>query len=322
MSETGKFATTYKLLGTTTLVDDTSTLHCGDCHTVGQFKPSYATNADGSAATVAIGAHGSQNEYMLRNSNGSNNATDAQANMVCYLCHAVAQYGSPTGGVAANSHDSAISHTSGNDCNGGGNNNQGLDGAARFDRTFTNLDVGKLGGGGASNIFGNKCSNCHNSSDNKLFGGIHGNATADGTVKNVSYRTYSSGNGATAADTKGIQVVTRKPYRFLPGLGNFRYNGGVNSDAWSRKSIGAAGKSEKMGCYTLNGTSSKKVGSTYIGSPNLTAAEASGVNVSNTALATDNGILGSWGACTDHAGSSISTAGHGVTRTSIRPLTY
>ena len=79
--DAGRFVVTYLTLadaagengarnGGTTLGDD-STLHCGDCHTVGQYKPGSAVNGDGSATTVVIGAHGSENEYMLRNSIGT-----------------------------------------------------------------------------------------------------------------------------------------------------------------------------------------------------------------------------------------------------------
>ena len=79
--EAGRFVSTYTTLadaageptghnGGQTLGDD-STLHCGDCHTVGQWKAGSAKNGDGSATTVAIGAHGSANEYLLRNSNGT-----------------------------------------------------------------------------------------------------------------------------------------------------------------------------------------------------------------------------------------------------------
>jgi hypothetical protein len=364
--QTAKFITLYQPLvngvgtpaaGTVAALGDNSTLHCADCHTVGQYKPGSTTNADGSLTTVVIGAHGSQNEYMLRNSNGSDSTTAATSDttpvMVCYICHAVAQYGTPnTGSVAANSHDSAISHTSGNDCNGGGNNNMGLVGGARFDRDLLNtlntnvggthvgqsqLTSGTLGGGGAGNIFGNKCSNCHNSSDNKNFGGIHGNAFRQGVTTtitmNATYKAYSGANGATVAAPQALSAVDRKPYRFLPGLGNFRYNGGADSNAWTRKAIGSAGKSERMGCYTLNGTSSKRVvganpsgtggyGVDYIPNVSPTNAAAAGANVSSNGVASDNGILGSWGACTDHTGTSTGAAGHSVSRTSIRPLTY
>ena len=56
--------------GAANLGDD-STLHCGDCHTVGQWKVGSAETANGSPTPVAIGAHGSNNEYLLRNTIGT-----------------------------------------------------------------------------------------------------------------------------------------------------------------------------------------------------------------------------------------------------------
>ncbi|MDD2851860.1 MAG: hypothetical protein PHY09_08175 [Desulfuromonadaceae bacterium] len=64
-----------------------SPTHCADCHTIGQYKAGSAVTANGTATTVVIGAHGSQNKYMLRNSNGSDNTADATTYPVCYLCH-------------------------------------------------------------------------------------------------------------------------------------------------------------------------------------------------------------------------------------------
>jgi len=76
--------------GAASLGDD-STLHCGDCHTVGQWKPGTAVTftTDGSDGTVvtnlvsaAIGAHGSNNEYLLRNFNGTDTRHTARAYLV------------------------------------------------------------------------------------------------------------------------------------------------------------------------------------------------------------------------------------------------
>ena len=119
--------------GAASLGDD-STLHCGDCHTVGQWKPGTAVTftTDGSNGTVAtnlvsaaIGAHGSNNEYLLRNFNGTDARHTARAYLVgnaagtvlnpftglpipngafvytnpnspflvCYNCHNIANYG-------------------------------------------------------------------------------------------------------------------------------------------------------------------------------------------------------------------------------------
>jgi hypothetical protein len=84
--EGGKFVSTYIPLGASLNVADNSTLHCGDCHTVGQWKIGSSTTADGSTTPVAIGAHGSYNDYLLRNSLGTdvihNNLT-----YVCFNCH-------------------------------------------------------------------------------------------------------------------------------------------------------------------------------------------------------------------------------------------
>jgi hypothetical protein len=53
-----------------------------------------------------------------------------------------------------------------------------------------------------------------------------------------------------------------------------------------------------------------------------TKALSAGTNVNAAAIADDNGILGSWGACTDHGGSSTTGSGRSTTRTNLRPLTY
>jgi hypothetical protein len=111
--------------GAATLGDD-STLHCGDCHTVGQWKVASSETANGSPTPAVIGAHGSNNEYMLRNSIGTDqrhtqnaflqgNITGSVLNpttglpipngvivytnpdgafLVCYNCHAYKNYGS------------------------------------------------------------------------------------------------------------------------------------------------------------------------------------------------------------------------------------
>lgn len=95
--------------GAATLGDD-STLHCGDCHTVGQWKVGSSTTANGSDTSAAIGAHGSNNEYLLRNSIGTDerhtqNAYTQVAGvvtytnpngafLVCYNCHNYNKYGS------------------------------------------------------------------------------------------------------------------------------------------------------------------------------------------------------------------------------------
>jgi hypothetical protein len=318
MFETSKFVDTYTTLNGAALADN-NTLHCGDCHTVGQFRASDVNVAPFNKAV--IGAHGSNNEYLLRNKNGDD-VFNKDA-LVCYICHKEQFYNSDTynGTDGATKITNGIRHAGVNtswDCNGQVLNSAGKTGLARLqmredeeatpESIAANLALiaaGKYTSTSGSPIFGFSCANCHNASDKKTFGGIHGNAG------NATYKTYS---GAKNVVGDGSTVVDRKPYRFLPGLGNFRFNGGDNTDAWTVKTISTA---NKQGCYTLNGASSAA------GIANIvpTKAVLSGVNVSAKALADDNGILGSWGACTDHAGTTIA-GGRAVTRTILRPLTY
>jgi hypothetical protein len=131
--------------GNASLGDD-STLHCGDCHTVGQWKPGVATNAAGVVNTVAIGAHGSNNEYMLRNDKGTDerHTQDAYekntalnvpnpgpngfityknpngANLVCFNCHSYKRYGSVYNATGATGPHAGEYDASGR-CNGVGN---------------------------------------------------------------------------------------------------------------------------------------------------------------------------------------------------------
>jgi hypothetical protein len=317
MFSAGRFNATYTTLNSAALADN-QTLHCGDCHTVGQFRAADVNLAVGSYNKMAIGAHGSNNEYMLRNTNGDDTLNkDA---IVCNICHSAAAYGVPAG----SDHNSV--NSSDDHCDDDIYNTAGLNGAARLlpeegaidDATFqAELVAGKYAATGGGNIFAIKCLSCHNASDKKTFGGIHGNAG------NASFTTYS---GNKASVTGVVTTVSRKPYRFLPGLGNFRYNGGDGPDQWMVKTVSQA---NKQGCYTLNGTSARN------GVPGVapTAAVASGANTGGFNVATgiqggfgnavgnDNGILGSWGACTDHAGTSV-FGGRATTRSLLRPLTY
>ena len=117
---------------------DDSTLHCGDCHTVGQWKPRATTNAKGELNTVAIGAHGSNNEYLLRNSIGSDDRhmQDAYVKdsvtgivtlqnpkapfLVCFNCHSYSRYGSVYN-MTGTTGPHAGEYDAGGRCNGVGN---------------------------------------------------------------------------------------------------------------------------------------------------------------------------------------------------------
>jgi hypothetical protein len=137
--------------GAQSLGDD-STLHCGDCHTVGQWKRG---TADGYTPTdpatkvagftsPAIGAHGSNNEYMLRNSKGTDErhtqdaytlGTNAFGNpngvvtlrnpnapfLVCFNCHSYERYGSVFNATGATGPHAGEYDAAGR-CNGIGNN--------------------------------------------------------------------------------------------------------------------------------------------------------------------------------------------------------
>jgi hypothetical protein len=120
---------------------DDSTLHCGDCHTVGQWKVGSSETANGSPTSAAIGAHGSNNEYLLRNSIGTDerhtqnafvvsSGTVIYTNpngafLVCYNCHSYTKYGSIYSGTGLNVGQDRQPHAGEYDsagrCNGVGN---------------------------------------------------------------------------------------------------------------------------------------------------------------------------------------------------------
>jgi len=121
--DAGNFNALYSPLGTdgtaATGLGDDSTIHCGDCHTVGQWAVGVTDTANGSSNPAAIGAHGSNNEYLLRNTLGTDqrhtqnaytlSATNVvsytnpnSAFLVCYNCHAYTRYGSIYVGTGLN----------------------------------------------------------------------------------------------------------------------------------------------------------------------------------------------------------------------------
>ena len=236
--DAGKFQSDYTTLadaagetgtrnGGTTLGDD-STLHCADCHTVGQFsnkQADYNTRYN----KAVIGAHGSNNEYMLRNNIGTDerhqgaetiiaggNAGTGYGTkpyLVCFNCHAFNTYGTVTAnnGEAGNNH--AGEYTKDARCNGPYNTIfSAKSGNARLESIVTATSAanyGQLSGAGQyyGNAFGIQCANCHNSGvKGNLFGGIHGSKE----------QTYVDGMGNTS-----------KAIRFLPGLGNAMFVPGV-----------------------------------------------------------------------------------------------
>jgi hypothetical protein len=247
--DAGRFESTYTTLGNAagetdqtgtlngrnggTSLGDDSTLHCGDCHTVGQFKAADVNVAPFNKAV--IGAHGSNNEYMLRNYAGTDarhigiQYTSAAVAIVdatkpyllCYNCHVIAKYG-----TGSHLNEKAGANE---DCNGAFNTRAEVNGAAskfvpatyytglgedRLMSVVTEANKadgtsgatgGKYGaqttghGGNLGNIYGIQCANCHNSGVDNGFGGIHGS----------KIQTYTDAIGNTT-----------KHERFMPGLGN------------------------------------------------------------------------------------------------------
>jgi hypothetical protein len=316
----GAFVATYTPLGAVASVGDDSTLHCGDCHTVGQWKPASTTNALGTPTTVAIGAHGSQNEYLLRNAYGTdalhhqggyNGSTKgvvsaAGGNYVCYLCHNITKYNGADG-----THN-GIDETS--RCNGqetvglvGVNNTTiGVGTGLTAGQTANTLRISGIGSsGGMGNLFGYSCAYCH-ASGNQGFGGIHGS--------NAVFTSYS---GITGIKT---DPISRKPYRFMGGL-SLRYNGGNNAEvsgSWERKTLTSA---SREGCYNLTTAADRNTvaGTNYV----YIWGTSTVANGPLTSLVQDDGTInGSWGACGHHTGATTGGNATAPNRKIQRPLSY
>ena len=376
--EANLFVASYTTLNGAVIGDD-STLHCGDCHTNGQWKNGSAnavvfnnmSNAQFGQTiqptTAVIGAHGSKNEYMLRTSNGSDalhtqGATakssgvapnvvyraSSNGTYVCYLCHKQEAYGDNNyfrtdAGIGVTSfRDHAGVHYN-NGCDSSAQQSVGKVGYANRVNPL-NLGSPKLG-----TVFGYTCSHCH-SSGNQLFGGIHGNALADGSAKNVVFLTYSTDGtdiiGKTLAggyasrsyntEHDTLNFVQRLPYRFMGGTG-LRYNGGVTASKWEAKTLSG---NHREGCYNLSATSATtnlwnttNPKQSLSGGPGGNAIlnsngndSAWGANDYSVRLAQNDGNgagtgTSGWGACNHHQGSTTGGA-TAPTRSVQRPLVY
>jgi len=332
---------------------DDSTLHCGDCHTVGQYKVGSATNMDGTKTTAVIGAHGSQNEYLLRNTNGSDarhtqntytlaanvvtNTNQNGALLICFNCHAFQKYGSAFNANAGSSH--AGEYPMLNRCNGQGNTlsfngyttGTATSGLMQFINRIEGEPAVLVAGESSpdmSNIFGIQCANCHNSGLDNGYGGIHGSAV----------NTYKDGMGNTT-----------KHERFMPGLGNVMYvpgtlggftgasqvffngstatnggymTGGVSKDTnWEQRAGSmSTGVNAGAGCYTLGGLTEidgtfPAGGKTDVG---IAAQNIKGLSVDGGA--TIPNAVNTWGGCYDH--NANAGKGTGQTKAIIRPVTY
>jgi hypothetical protein len=238
---------------------DDSTLHCGDCHTVGQWKVGSSTTANGSSTPAAIGAHGSNNEYLLRNSIGTDqrhtqNAFTVTAGvvtytnpngafLVCYNCHNYNKYGSiflATGVVGGH----AGEYDAQGRCNGIGNTlpfngyttgtaTDGTQFASRFEGPVSRYAgspafapgfplVGAPTAGEQNPDFGNIFGiQCQNC-HNSGAGNAYGGI--HGSAKNTAWKVGGVTVQPNAAVTGGAYIDgmgnTTKVERFLPGLGN------------------------------------------------------------------------------------------------------
>lgn len=243
--------------GAKSLGDD-STLHCGDCHTVGQWKAGTAKyfNIDGTVDTSktspAIGAHGSNNEYLLRNSKGTDerHTQDAYvttagittvqnpsaAFLVCFNCHSYSRYGSVYNATGATGPHAGEYDTSGR-CNGVGNTlpfngyttgsaTDGTQFVSRFDGPRTQYSSTPAFAPGFplnyANAPGGVKAATYTGEQNPDFGNIFGiqcnnchNSGLEngyGGIHGSKVNTYTDGLGN-----------TQKMFRFLPGLGNTKY---------------------------------------------------------------------------------------------------
>ena len=218
--EAGLFVADYTPLGEALPVADDSLLHCGDCHTVGQWRNNQSAKYD----KGAIGAHGSENAYMLRNSLGTD-ALHGKTTYVCMNCHSDAAV--PAVGKGKY-YSTSVGHFGKTNC-------LNTDSTAK---PVTTADLEEHHGtttqsrlSGEANITGMTCISCHNSGLRQGWGGIHGgNAT------------YTDGTG-----------VTQSTYRFLPGMGNYKYKPAANVmtgvDGGTGNIKSAAG-TETGSCYT------------------------------------------------------------------------
>jgi hypothetical protein len=349
--DAGLFVANYTTMDGQTLGDD-STLHCADCHSVGQWMSgsasaitwnNHSTSSGGytvAATTAVIGAHGSQNEYMLRTSNGTDSLQNQSSsgtatrnytngNYVCFLCHTQVYYGNNSAAEYFQTNQNgnvqvltlgtgAVRGDGGHGgglgpCNGSAYSGYGLKGTARYGVIVNGKASPAIG-----NLFAMSCAHCHNSGQQN-FGGIHG-ATG-------SYMSYSTNGVDVAGSTKAttdngnpggaylLNVTHKNSYRFMGGEG-IRYNGGSNPAKWEAQALS---KPHREGCYNLSQTTD----ATHLWNTTtpLTAPSAGNVAIQNNGgsdsawgvsdyTTSQNGRYGQnnatsgWGSCNHHQGST------------------
>jgi hypothetical protein len=332
-----KFVETYETLspaaGTDKSLGDDSVLHCGDCHTVGQYRQ--ADVGVLSKNNAVIGAHGSNNEYMLRNFAGTDERhvgqkyitptaginkyvdyktgavlTDVSTQpwLVCFNCHSYQNYGSIGNSTGATGTNHAAEYANSNRCNGpvntitfsGYTTGNLTDGEQYVTRLGEGSRDGEVTGSTStsdtdfSNVFGMQCANCHNAGPKNAFGGIHG----------AKVQTYTDANG-----------MEQKAYRFLPGLGNTMFVPGsaagvgtVSDINWEVKSIGTTYNAAKDavtdngGCYTLVPESGPENSAGQTVPAEAPYSQSATFEQKDYTGATN--LFGTWGGCDDHRGNA------------------
>ena len=237
---------------------DDSTLHCGDCHTVGQYRAADVGVKPFNKAV--IGAHGSNNEYLLRNNLGTDQRhigiqMDAAGNnlntsgvypyLVCYNCHKIGVYtaASKNNGLAAsNARGHAGSHEQLEYCNGPFNTRAEPNGAVRIPTgTYFGVATTTYSGLGEDRLKSiiTQANNADGTAS--LAGGAYGAQTTGhaGFLGNIfgiqCANCHNSGplNGFGGIHGSKVQTYTdgmgntTKAYRFMPGLGNVMFVPGV-----------------------------------------------------------------------------------------------
>lgn len=256
--------------GAATLGDD-STLHCGDCHTVGQWKPGTAKffkldgTVDTSKTSPAIGAHGSNNEYLLRNSKGTDerhtqdaylkgNATGTVLNpftgqpipngnivvvnpnaafLVCFNCHSYSRYGSIYNATGRTGPHAGEYDASGR-CNGVGNTipfNGYTTGAATDGTQFLSRFEGPRATFGSTPAFApgfplNEANRPASGEQDPDFGNVMGIQCLNCHNSGVE-NGYGGIHGSKVNTYVDGMGNTQTMRRFMPGLGNTKYVPGV-----------------------------------------------------------------------------------------------
>ena len=257
------FNALYAPLGTAvpptaaTSLGDDSTLHCGDCHTVGQWKAGVATNAAGVLNTAVIGAHGSNNEYLLRNDKGTDerHSQDAYvttagvttyqnpnaANLVCFNCHSYSRYGSVFSATGTTGPHAGEYDASGR-CNGVGNSipfNGYTTGTATDGTQFQSRFMGPVTKSAGTAAFApgfplNTANKPATGEQNPDFGNVFGIQCANchnsgagnayggihGSKNNQTLSGYTNDPSVLGGSYIDGMGNTTKIMRFLPGLGD------------------------------------------------------------------------------------------------------